>query len=27
VSFDIAPEWVHVQYKEVAKFTEVWLQA
>jgi pimeloyl-ACP methyl ester carboxylesterase len=24
VSFEIAPEWVHVQYKEVAKFTEVY---
>lgn len=24
MSFDIAPEWVHVQYKEVAKFTEVY---
>lgn len=24
MSFDIAPEWVHVQYKEIAKFTEVY---
>jgi len=24
VKFDLAPEWVHVQYKEAAKFTEVY---
>ena len=24
MSFEVAPEWVHVQYQEVAKFTEVY---
>ena len=26
MSFEVVPEWVHIQYSETAKFTEVFQQ-